>query len=99
MNYHRLVISPAALDDLQSIYQFGLRKWGQTQSSQYLDHFKAQFWALTEKPLMGIDRSELLPDMRCFSVESHIMFYRVQSMQIEIIRVLHSRQDPNRHLS
>jgi toxin ParE1/3/4 len=99
MNSYQLVISPAALDDLQGIYQFGLRKWGQTQSSQYLDHLKAQFWVLTEQPLMGIERPELLPGMRSFSVESHVMFYRVQSMQIEIFRVLHSRQDPNRRLA
>ena len=99
MNSYQLVISPAALDDLQGIYRFGLRKWGQTQSSQYLDHLKAQFWALTGQPLMGIERPELLPGMRSFPVASHVMFYRVQSRQIEIIRVLHSRQDPNRHIS
>jgi len=98
MNAYLLVISPAAQNDLKGIYQFGQRIWGKTQSSQYLDQLMTQFWALTEQPLMGAERSELLPDLRSITVESHVIFYRVQSKQIEIIRVLHGRQDPNRRI-
>ncbi|MEQ9231052.1 MAG: type II toxin-antitoxin system RelE/ParE family toxin, partial [Cyclobacteriaceae bacterium] len=29
---------------------------------------------------------------------SHVIFYRIQRKQLEIIRVLHVRQDVNRHL-
>jgi len=39
-----------------------------------------------------------MPEMRSFPVESHIVFYQVRSKQIEIIRVLHGRQDPDRHI-
>ena len=98
MTAYRLVISPAAQDDLKSIYQFGRRIWGQAQSSRYLDQLKTQFWALTEQPLLGVERPELLSDMRSITVESHVIFYRVQSRRIEIIRVLHARQDPNRQI-
>jgi len=31
-------------------------------------------------------------------MESHVVFYQVQSNHIEIVRVLHARQDPNRHI-
>jgi toxin ParE1/3/4 len=59
---------------------------------------KEQFWSLTEQPLLGIERPELLPDIRSLSIQSHTVFYRVAAKQIEIIRVLHGRQDPLRHL-
>ena len=98
MNDYQLIISPIARDDLRVIYQFGLRNWGANQSLRYLENRKEQFWALTEQPLIGIERSELLPEMRSFPVESHIVFYQVRSKQIEIIRVLHGRQDLNRHI-
>ena len=98
MNTYLLVISPAAQDDLKGIYHFGQRIWGETQSSQYLAQLMTQVWALIEHPLMGVERSELLADLRSITVESHVMFYRVRSMQIEIIRVLHGRQDPNRQI-
>jgi toxin ParE1/3/4 len=99
MPARRLIIAPAAKTDLKDIYQFGLSQWGQAQSDSYLDNLKAHFWYLTEQPLMGIDRSELLPGVRSLPTENHTLFYRVTAETVEIIRVLHSRQDPQRHLN
>ncbi len=98
MPKHVLLIAPAAKVDLNEIYQFGLRQWGQTQSISYLETLKEKLWALTEHPLMGTERPELLAGIRSLPIESHILFYRVAPSQIEIIRVLNGRQDPARHL-
>jgi toxin ParE1/3/4 len=98
MDTYQLIISPATRDDLKDIYQFGLRNWGQHQSSRYLNHLKEQFWTLTTQPFLGIERPELLRDMQSFPVESHVVFYRVQAIRLEIVRVLHGRQDPARHI-
>lgn len=98
MTRHQLVIAPAAKNDLKDIYQYGLRQWGQAQSESYLSTIKNQFWLLTQQPLMGTERPELLPDTRCLPIESHILFYRVTAKKVEIIRVLHGRQDPQRQL-
>jgi len=98
MASHQLVIAPAAKNDLKDIFQYGLRQWGQAQSESYLSTIKNQFWLLTQQPLMGIERPELLPDTRSIPIESHTLFYRVISSRVEIIRVLHGRQDPQRHL-
>ena len=98
MAHHQLFIAPTAKNDLKDIYQYGLRQWGQAQSDSYLFGIKNQFWLLTEQPLIGTERPELLPDIRSLPIESHTLFYRVTSNKIEIIRVLHGRQDPQRHL-
>jgi toxin ParE1/3/4 len=95
---HQLVIAPAAINDLKDIYQYGLRQWGQAQSESYLSTIKNQFWLLTQQPLMGTERPELLSDTRSLPIESHTLFYRVTANRVEIIRVLHGRQDPQRHL-
>jgi toxin ParE1/3/4 len=71
---------------------------GQVQSDSYLEHTKDQLWSLREQPLIGIDRSELLPDVRSLLIASHTLFYRVTTDRVEIIRLLHGRQDPQRHL-
>lgn len=96
MARHQLVIAPAAKNDLKDIYQYGLRQWGQSQSESYLSTIKKQL--LTQQPLMGTERPELLPDTRSLPVEGHTLFYRVTANRVEIIRVLHGRQDPQRHL-
>ena len=98
MASHQLVIAPAAKNDLKDIYQYGLRQWGQAQSESYLSTIKNQFWLLTQQPLMGTERPDLLPDTRSLPIESHTLFYRVTANRVEIIRVLHGRQDPQRHL-
>ena len=98
MASHQLVIAPAAKNDLKDIYQYGLRQWGQPQTESYLATIKKQFWLLTQQPLMGTERPELLPAARSLPIEGHTLFYRVTENRVEIIRVLHGRQDPQRHL-
>tara|TARA_X000000950_G_C13745516_1_gene590365 strand:+ start:447 stop:746 length:300 start_codon:yes stop_codon:yes gene_type:complete len=98
MASHQLVIAPAAKNDLKDIYQYGLRQWGQSKSESYLSTIKKQFWLLTQQPLMGTERPELLPDTRSLPIESQTLVYRVTANRVEIIRVLHGRQDQQRHL-
>ena len=98
MPAHQLVIAPAAKTDLKDIYQYGLRRWGQAQSDSYLETIKNQFWSITEQPLIGVERSDLLLGARSLPIESHTLFYRITTDTVEIIRVLHGRQDPQRHL-
>lgn len=98
MPAHQLVIALAAKSDLKEIYQYGLRQWGQVQSDSYLENLKDHFWSLTEQPLLGVERPELLSGVRSLPIGSHALFYRVTTDTVEIIRVLHGRQDPQRHL-
>ena len=95
----KLVIAPAARNDLLSIYQYGSVHWGTTRASDYMHHLKEQIRQLMAYPEMGVARRELLPAIRSLTVKSHVVFYRRQSKQIEIIRVLSGRQDPHLHLS
>jgi len=81
---------PLAKHDLKRIYS----KWGGRQASDYLDKLKKLFWELTEQPKMGVEREELFPNMCSFSIDSHAVFYRLQQSQVEVVRVLHGRQDP-----
>tara|TARA_R110002126_G_scaffold8953_4_gene41143 strand:+ start:6167 stop:6472 length:306 start_codon:yes stop_codon:yes gene_type:complete len=96
---YQLVVAPAAKNDLKEIYQFGVVKWGKAQSDRYLSAVKNQLWLLTEQPLIGVERTELQPDTRSLPIQSHTLFYRVNGNQVEIIRVLHGRQDPLRNLT
>ena len=98
MTPYTLVISPIARDDLKKIYPYGAMNWGASRASSYLDSLKNHFWSLSEHPKMGIERDELLSAMRSLAVSSHIIFYRTKRQKIEIVRILHARQDPQRHI-
>ena len=98
MSSYTLVIAPLAKHDLKYIYDYGISNWGVRRASVYLDNLKKHFWGLTEQPKIGIGREELLPSMRSFPVDSHVVFYRLQQSQVEVVRVLHGRQDPRHHI-
>jgi toxin ParE1/3/4 len=98
MSRYQLIISPAAQNDLRNIYQFGLRRWGKLQSVGYLNNLKTRLWALTQQPHIGIERPDLQSEIRSFPGASHVVFYRIQTQSIEVIRVLHVRQDPYCHI-
>lgn len=98
MSSYSLVISPLAQGDLKHIYDYGVSIWGAKRSSKYLDKIKQQFSKLTEHPEIGLDRKELFSGIRSYPVDSHVLFYRLQKSNVEVIRVLHGRQDPQRHI-
>lgn len=94
---YRLSVSLAAKADLRSIYLYGLDKWGKKRTEKYLESIKLKFNRLLAHPLIGREHSNLL-GVHSVSVESHIMFFRFKDTEVEIIRVLHRRQDVESHL-
>ncbi|MCK5532927.1 MAG: type II toxin-antitoxin system RelE/ParE family toxin [Halopseudomonas aestusnigri] len=93
-----LAIAPVAKSDLREIYRFSLKQWGQAPADAYLDSLKRAFWSLIEHPQLGTDRTDILRGVRSISVGSHNVYYRIKTNNVEIIRVLHGRQDPALHL-
>ena len=93
-----LILSPAAREDLVAIRQYGTLNWGKTRSDQYLDTLKEAIWSLLEHPETGRTRAELSSEIRSLPVSSHVIFYRIQREQLEIIRILHARQDVSRNI-
>lgn len=58
-----------------------------------LDRFEAVSLTLAEHPQLGLGREELARGLRSFPVAAYVLFYRPASYGVEIVRILHSRQD------
>jgi toxin ParE1/3/4 len=93
-----LVLSPAALSDLQSISDYTLQTWGEEQETAYLD----QLWEALEKislrPEACKSRDELLPGCRSERCGKHVIFFRADGDAIGVIRILHAAMDFPNHL-
>jgi toxin ParE1/3/4 len=50
---------------------------------------------LEDHPFAGRSRGELRPQLRSVAATPHVIFYRVASDVVEIVRVLHGRRDVN----
>ena len=93
-----LTISPSARRDLINIQSYGLRKWGKATTQSYMANLHSKFKLLFNNPQLGMERPELGSNLRNLFVNSHIIFYRYRKPRIEIVRILHKRQDPNQNL-
>jgi toxin ParE1/3/4 len=87
------VLAPVAQSDLREIYRYTLENWGIEQAQNYLDHIKQSFYTLLENPNLGRERSELGQNVRAINCQKHMIFYRHFKTELQIIRVLHGRQD------
>jgi toxin ParE1/3/4 len=48
---------------------------------------------LAAMPTLGKRRDEIITGMKSFLVRPHVVFYRLSKGEIEIVRVLHQRED------
>lgn len=93
-----LAISAAAREDLRAIAAYTRREWGAAQSERYLGRIRSRMSQLRTREDFGVMRPDLGRNLRSLSCEQHVIFYKLSSEAIEIVRILHQRMDVHRHL-
>jgi toxin ParE1/3/4 len=93
------VLSVAAENDLDDIYDFTAANFGDEKAVEYLLGLESLFCALAAQLLLGRMRPEVRDGLRSISYVSHIVFYRHQASSVKIVRVLHASRDLSRHIS
>ena len=93
-----LVLSPKAKQDLVDIHRYTVENWGDSQAVRYTTGLKQAVQDVLRARAKGAVRPELGEGLRSVHCEKHVIFYRQRDNTIQIVRVLHGRQDPARHL-
>jgi len=88
-----------AENDLETIIDFTLERWGKTQAGKYIDELEVLAQKLAECPELGVDRINMLDGVISFPYASHILYYAKQPDGITITRILHKRMDQWQHIS
>ncbi|BBP70939.1 toxin ParE1 [Pseudomonas sp. Seg1] len=91
-------LTPAAEGDLEAIWGYTARQWGQDQASRYIDIITTAFAQLTERPKTAPACDAIRPGYRRYSIERHTIYFRITAYGIAIIRILHDRMDTQRNL-
>jgi toxin ParE1/3/4 len=94
----RIVISPRAEDDLVEIAAYTLTTWGEKRMSRYVDDLQARFVSLARFPQTGRSRDEIARGYRSIVQGSHTVFYKTTARELVVVRILHVRMSPERHL-
>jgi toxin ParE1/3/4 len=83
----------AAETDLEEIWCHTLQAWGSEQADQYIEGIISRFGWLAKHPQLGKPRTDIKPGYLCFPEGQHLIFYRRQDSNIEILAVVHQRMD------
>ncbi len=92
MKEYQLIISEQAIHDLGDIWLYIANDSPQF-ADRFLDSVLEQCRLFCSSSEMGRAREELLPGIRSFSIKRYVIFYRVISTRVEIVRVLSGYRD------
>lgn len=96
----RLVFRPAAVADLDAIWDYTANRWGTEQADAYLSDLHAVCSALARGERIAQDAAHIRPGYRKLRCGRHLVFHRGQpDGRIEIVRILHERMDVALHLA
>lgn len=91
-------ITKAAVRDLEDIWTFTKKTWTEQQADRYYQLLVDEIHFIVKNPYLGIQYEKIRAGYRATKVKSHLIFYRFQHGQVEIIRLLHVRMNLPDHL-
>ena len=101
-NFKAIKISNPARNDLKNIAAYTLKEWGKLQKKTYLNYFKQSFITLSQNnnefmPLRK-PRQDIGEGLLSYCIKQHVVYFRETKHEFVIIRILHSRMDPEKYL-
>ncbi|MBR0556665.1 type II toxin-antitoxin system RelE/ParE family toxin [Ciceribacter sp. L1K23] len=93
-----LALSPAAEADLNEIWDYSAAAWGVDRADRYIDDIRDGCERLCFGTIRGRP-ADIRTGYLKHAVGSHMIYFRSSSDRVEIIRILHQRQDANRNLA
>ena len=95
----KLILSPSAISDLQSISEYTLQTWGAEQEEHYLKGLWKKLAEIRSSPESYRLREDLVKGCRSARHEKHVIFVALQGQSLQIIRILHGAMDFSIHLA
>lgn len=89
-------LSPLAEVDLEEIWLYTLRHWSMEQADTYYRALVDAFEGLAAGTKQGSPSA--VPDFQKYLCGSHAVYFLHHAKHLDIIRILHQRQDAERHL-
>ena len=89
----RYRLSSDAKQDLDRIFDHVARKGRGAAAERLIDQITDRFPFLAANPRAGRMRDEIDPGVRSFPFGSYVIYYRIRTPGVEIVRVLHGGRE------
>jgi toxin ParE1/3/4 len=84
--------------DLEEIGDYTLEHWGDAKLVEYVTMLNDAFRALAAYPKLGRSADDVRKGYFRHHVGSHVIYFRRTKARVEIVRILHKKMSPSRHL-
>lgn len=91
-------LTPAAQRDLSSIWDYTAQRWDAQQAERYIGEIRAAIERIAQDPDRGTRCEEIREGYHRYNIGSHLVFYLASPGNVDVIRILHQRMDPHRHM-
>ena len=91
-------LSGKAKADVKEIGRHTQERWGVEQRNRYLGDLDACFQRIGANSTLGNSAEAIRAGYRRIRAGSHMLFFRKSGNEVEIVRVLHERMLPGKHL-
>lgn len=89
----RITFADEALQDLDGIYRY-IAEDNMAAADRHRKQLQRRWEQLMDQPRMGRVRDELKPGYRSITEAEYVILYRIVSAQeVQVMRVLHGKQD------
>jgi toxin ParE1/3/4 len=93
----QLFIREEAYSDLENIWNYTMETWSLRQADKYYNDIIEAIEFLCEEPGTGKSEEHIRKGYRSFKINSHLIFYITNDLDLDVIRILHAQMDiPNR---
>jgi toxin ParE1/3/4 len=92
-------LTSAALNDLDAIWDYSARTWSAGQADIYIRALADDMDLLVRHPEIARERQEIRPPVRLYRSGSHLIVYRIEDGWLDVLRIVHSRQNWTAYLN
>ena len=71
--------------------------WTVHQAEVYIRQIQQCIETVAARPSLGRRCDDIRPGYFVYRAGSHLLFYRINDVGIDIVRILHQKMDPQRH--
>ncbi|MEQ1676179.1 MAG: type II toxin-antitoxin system RelE/ParE family toxin [Chitinophagaceae bacterium] len=93
MKRRTYTITKKAVSDLEEIWLYTVEKWSVEQADRYYNLIIDEIEYICSNADAGKSMEHVRKGYRASKVKSHLVFYKISTDLVEVIRILHERMD------
>jgi toxin ParE1/3/4 len=93
MQINKYILSQEADFDLEEIFEYSYAEFGLNQAIKYLGEIDDVFIKIINTPEIGRTRNEIKQGLYSIPIGMHIVFYRILTDHVRVIRILYGGRD------